>query len=79
MKKEIILDYVIGEIVKKYGDLTEEINNRKENYKDNYSIVFGRTFVDDIKVYFIYDLQHPRNLTQASIEDYVNDLLLEEF
>lgn len=74
--KEIILDYVVGEIIKSDNDLTQEMNNRKDNYKENTSIVFGRTFVnDDIKVYFIYDLQRPRNLTQITIEDYVNDLL----
>lgn len=75
MTKEIILDYVVGEIVEKGGDLTEEMNERRNNYKDISSVVFGRTFVDDIKVYFIYDSKYPRNLSQSSIEDYVNDLL----
>lgn len=75
MKKELILDYVVGEIIEKGGDLTEELQERKNNYKDKNTIVFGRTFVNDIKVYFIYDMEHPRNLTQATIEDYVNDIL----
>ncbi len=73
--KELIFDYVKGVILEVSPIQAREImNEKKQEYQDK-NAVFGRDFIHGIKIWFIYDIDQPRNLSHSTLEIAVEDYL----
>ena len=74
--KELIFDYIQGIILETNSILARKImNEKKQEYQDK-NAVFGRDFIHGIKIWFIYDIDQPRNLSHSTLEIAVEDYLL---
>lgn len=70
MVKELLFDYITGEIIYTSKEaMVEEIEYRKENYdRDNIDIVVGKDWFSHTGVWFIYEINNPRNISRRQVE-----------
>lgn len=73
--KDLIFDYISGVVIEATPTQAKQVmNDKKEEYKDK-NAVYGRDFIHSYKVWFIYDLDQPRNISHATLEIAVEDYL----
>ena len=73
--KELLLDYITNELLEG-KDLFATMQVRKNAYyKTSDTIIAGRDFIKGVKVFFIYDMAKPRNISHSTLEDYIEELL----
>ena len=72
----LLFDYIANEVVKGY-DLEIKVQVRKNSYLNTIgnTIIVGKDFILGVNVYFIYDVNKPRNITHYTLEDVVSEYL----